>query len=189
VMQAMGRGTAAQPQEQKVTLSAAVSADWKLSAKDAVGLLKETNAVEQAVRAALPKPGEQGKPMTEEQEEEMLSMMGRMADEEEPPGTPSFAYSAKLPADKLQAARKKAYQEAVEDARSLAEAAGSSIGGLANISGYVGQEDREAAYSSYYYSAALLAMARTEEPTATASQPRQVTFSVRVEVTFALKAP
>ncbi len=192
MMQALGRSSAAaaEPDKEKVTLSTAVTAEWKLTAKDAVGLLKETNAIEQAVRGALPKPGEEEKQMTEEQEEEMLSMMGQMDEDEEPPGTPTFIFSAKLPDDKLQAARKKAFQEAVKDAGSLAEAAGASLGGLAEVSGYVSQGDRDMGYSSYYYSSAMMRMAQqTEELTATAMVPREVSFSVSVEVTFALKLP
>jgi uncharacterized protein YggE len=193
MMQAMGRAPAEEPKEQKVTLSMVVSADWKLTAKDAVGLLKETNAIEQAVRAALPKPAEKGEEMTEEQEEEMMSLMGRMGEEEAPPGTPAFTFSAKLPPDKLQEARKQAYQLAVADATSLAEAAGADIGGLANISGYVSQEEQDSAYSYYYrtpaFASVLMRAARGTEPVAVAAEPREVAFSVRVEATFGLKTP
>jgi uncharacterized protein YggE len=185
MMRAMGRDTTAPKEEGKVTLSTTVSADWKLAAQDAVALLKETEAIEEAVRAALPKPAEQPADLTEAQQEEMLSQMGNMDQNGPPPGTPTFTFSATLPADKLLAARKTAFQRAVADAKSLAEAGGFTTGGLVSMSGSVSPENAEESY----YIQSVPWFTRTAETVATSPGPIELSFNVRMEVTFGLTAP
>jgi uncharacterized protein YggE len=184
VLQAMGRGTGQAEEKKKVTLSSVVTAEWKLTATDAVALLKESQAIRDAVGAAMPKPAEKEGALTEEQEEQMMSMMSRMDENQAPPGTPSFIFSATLPADKLRAARKAAYQKAQADAKSLAEAAGFGLAGLTSLSGTVTQGTADETY--YYYMRAMPWLAGAADTTGHSVDAHELTFVVGVEADFAL---
>jgi hypothetical protein len=175
MLQAMGRATAQQPEEKaKVMLSMTLTAKWKLTAREGVALLKETHALEEAVRAALPKPPEVA--ATEEQVQAMLSAAQQMGEGEEPPGTPTFSFTATIPADKAAEARAQAFKKSREDAESLAQAAGLKLGALSSLSGGISPAERSENYS-FYVEGRVEGVARS-------AQARELTFTVSMEAVF-----
>lgn len=182
MMRAMGRATPEQPEvKAKVTLSMTVTARWKLTAREGVPLLKETQALQEAVRAALPKPAAPEAAATEEQEEQMMSAMRDMGETGQPPGTPAFSFTATIPADKVADAKAQAFKKARADAESLAQAAGMKLGALRSLSGGSSPQTPEEAY---YYQMRGRGYSSEDEGVARSAEARELTVTVSVEVVF-----
>jgi uncharacterized protein YggE len=182
VMRAMGRATPGQPEEKaKVMLSMTVTAKWKLTAREGVALLKETEALREAVRAALPKPAVPEVAATEEQEEQMLAAARQTGEEGEPPGTPAFSFTAAVPADKVADAKAQAFKKARTEAESLAQAAGMKLGSLRSLSGGSSPQSAEEAY---YYAMTGRGSSSEEEGVVRSADARELTQMVKVEVVF-----
>jgi uncharacterized protein YggE len=173
----MPSSASVQPGENgEVTLTMTVTARWKLTAREGLALLKETAALQGAVRAALPKQPEVG--ATEEQIEEMLAVARRTGESGEAPGTPHFSFTAALPADKAAEARAQAFKKARAEAEALAQAAGMKLGALRTLSGGVMPAEGREGY--YLYSG------YNNEPEGVARSPqvRELTFEARVDAEF-----
>jgi uncharacterized protein YggE len=183
MMQAMGRANPEQPAEKaKVTLNMTVTAKWKLAAKDGVALLKETEALQQAVNAAMPKPAAPEAAATEEQEEQTMTAMRDMGEGQQPPGVAAFSFTATLPADKLAEAKAQAYKKARTDAESLAQAAGLKLGALRSL---MGSTNGEVGEDVYYYMRQTGRTPRDEgEGVARSTDARELTLTVGVEAVF-----
>jgi uncharacterized protein YggE len=180
MMMEMGRRMPEEEGKEKTTLSAIVEAEWKLAGADALALLKETSALQASIRAALPDLSAPEGEMSEEAEEQMMLMMDAM-DELEQPGDPVFTFSAGVTPQKLAEARKAAFQKARDEAASLAQAAGVTLGGMVSISGSsVPESDDE----MWRYASMMTGMAAPTETTARSATLRELSWVVAVEVVF-----
>lgn len=179
MMQAVGRAAPEDTSEGKVTLSVTVTARWKLTARESLALLKETEALQEAVRGVLAKPPEAA--ATEDQVEAMLAAAGRASATGEPSGTPSFSFTATIPADKAAEAKAQAFKKARADAESLAQAAGMKLGALRSLSG---SSTPETPAEPDDYLTAGPKYPAEEEGVARSIEARELSMTVHVDLEF-----
>jgi len=125
------------PTEKLVTVSCALSAQWKLQAKTAEELLVEARGIEEKVRAADLAGLKSAEKTAEEEElaEEMEDQMGMYQDESEAkPGEPVFVYVSKISAEDRAKALASAFAKARTQAAELSKAAGAELGPLTSLS-------------------------------------------------------
>jgi hypothetical protein len=172
----------------KFTLTTSIKAEWALSSKDLVSLLREAQAIQQGVDKAAPQPAAAAKQDMNEEDMEAMLMAEAYGEEEGEPGKPIFVYVAGLAEDVLAAARRRAYQEAKDQARATAEAAGAAMGRLERLESVASPTSDE---NSEWMYAMMLAGQRSAlqgENEATSPVLRPLSFTVGVTAEFALVA-
>ncbi len=148
-MRAGGKKPKAQP-EPPVVVAATLSAEWKLSGKDAAALLIEGHELEASVKAADLAATKQQTEEASEEDQEMADEMEQygMRDDSQPkPGQPVFIYVAKVDDAERAKALGAAFAKARSEAEQLAAAAGVKLGSLRGLQSQASPSDME--YEGY----------------------------------------
>jgi uncharacterized protein YggE len=184
-----------------VTVSAELTAEWKLTAKTIEELLIVSYELQEKIKAADLAGRKQAEKLSpEEQEllEEAASGFGYGSSDEAKPGEPSFLFVSGISDDEREKSLAAAFQKAKSRAARLAKAAGSQLGELKSLSAQntpgAGLDDYSmyGGYSSPAYRAIQRAMTAAQLGTEDASEaigaiPGTVTYTITVTASFDLK--
>lgn len=180
-----------------VTVSAELTAEWKLNTESIEDLLVSTQDLQEKIKQAdLSGLKEASKLSAEEQEllEEFESEYGGYGSRNESkPGEPAFLFVSKLSDKDRDKALADAFQAAKSKAARLAKAAGLQLGPLKTLNGQTALDTPDEDYNYFgYQSSASLAYARAlagqaeggEMSEAVGTRPHQVTYKVTVSASF-----
>ncbi|QDT93652.1 SIMPL domain-containing protein [Gimesia algae] len=180
-----------------LTVSAQLTAEWKLQAKTDEELLLASHPLQNKIKEADLAGLKAASKLSPEEQELMEEMEGASmygGDREAKPGEPVFSFACSISEKEEDKAMSEAYQKARSQALRLANASGAELGKLTSISGSSGSasdENSEYGYNSVYY-AALQRMrsdANTEDgqSQAVSVMPGQLKYRVTVTAGFELK--
>jgi uncharacterized protein YggE len=178
----------ASTQPSGVTISSNLTAQWPLSEGSPDDALAAAAGLEDKIKAAMPtgKTAANKTPEEEEVAEEMAAQQAAAgqtkADE------PQFVFVHRLTEDERAKLLAQAFADAQTQSRRLASAAGKQLGDVTHISTSAGKpENPYSAYVETMLGASGDVTAGTDDNEATSPQLNNLTYSVRVEVTFMLK--
>lgn len=195
-MRAQGRTVKRGQPPKSVTVSSTLIAEWPLAAKTNEELLVFAEKLQSDITAADLAGLNEPKKLTPEEEElqeEMADMMEQYSySENQPkPGTPAFAYVARITDAERQQALATAFEKAKTQAQQLAVAAKAKLGKLSSLSGTTSQANEDYNYAQrmfamqYAMAQATAGEAGSEE--ALVPHPGAATFQVLVTATFQLE--
>jgi uncharacterized protein YggE len=200
VRQKMGRGKKAKDKATPpVTVSANLKAEWPLKSSNVEELLVTGHEISQKVKAADlsgSKDAEKGSAEEEELSEEMDAQMMNAYGQQQKPGTPVFIYVAKISDKERADATAEAFEKAKAQAARLAQAAGTTIGPLRNLTSNqqfpTDWEGYGSAYSRYAYQMVRQQQmatdpSQTELTEAIGPDASAVSLQVTVSASFGLK--
>jgi hypothetical protein len=186
------------PSQPKVSVAGTLRAEWRLAAQSADDLLVETNDIQAKVKAAnlvAPKATR-----TPEEQEEAEEAAGTMVNNGQPnPGEPVYIFVCKLSEEDRAKVTADAFGRAKEEAGRLAKAAGTSLGGLRQLTSGAGPAadaeqfggmDYSNPYGRYFYNMMQRqqgGVSAAEAPEAIGAQPGKVSYRVMVSASFAVK--
>ena len=204
-MRAGGRKAKKAPEQPPVAVNSRLTAEWQLKAKDAEGLLLESKALEDAIKAADlagVKDTEEKSAEEEEAAEEADEMMAMNDNgQQAKPGEPYFVYVAKISSEEQAKALAAAFAKARSNADQLGTAAGAKLGPLRSISSQSSANPYANSYNNFYgrgggrdflMQQMLEQQSQSEEDSpaeAFGASPSEVMLPVRVQVTFSLQQP
>lgn len=198
-MQRSGRSRARASVATPVTVSAALTAEWKLDAGDAEALLLQVHPLQENIREAdLGGAADAQKLSPEQQEllEEMQTDFGYYGggSNQPKPGEPVFALVSPITEADREKALAEAFSKAKAEAARLAKAAGVELGELKSLSSFSqpGEDENSyyGAYDSVLYSAMQLAggsAQENDELEAVGVEPGPVKYTITVSAAFAVK--
>ena len=184
-----------------VTVSAELTAEWKLTAKTVEELLLVSHELQEKIKAADLAGRKQAEKLSpEEQEllEEAESSFGYGSSDEPKPGEPSFLFVSGISDDDREKSLAAAFQKAKLRAARLAKATGSQLGELKSLSAqYTPGADLDdysmfGGYNSPAYQALQRAMTAAQlgtedELEAIGVLPGTLTYTITVTASFDLK--
>jgi uncharacterized protein YggE len=172
-----------------VTISTNLTVEWPLAPASADDALAGAMAVEDKIKAAIPKGGAGGAKTPEEQEiaEEMAAQQNAAGTSK--PDEPQFTFVHRLSDDERAKLMAQAFSDAQAQGRRLAAAAGKELGEVTNIATSSGDTGNPAnAYVEAMIDASTGSTpAATDDSVATGSQVNNVSYNVTLAVTFKLK--
>lgn len=199
--QASKKGAAASKTAPRVEVTATLTAEWKLMAKDPEALLLAVHPLQEKIRIADLAGKAEAEKLSPEQEELMEEMEAAgqrfSASDEEPAGAPDFLFVSRVNSAEHEKAMRDAFQSAQQHAAKLAKAAGSDLGILRSISSF---DDPSGEYEDYgrrgYGQSPYRLMQQTSRRQSTGDgqleavgvEPNLVKYTVSVTVAFDLKA-
>lgn len=132
-----------------VTISASLSAEWKLDGESADDRFVFAQALQDRIKAADLSGSKAAEELTPEQQELLEEMESEeqsyYSSDQQKPGEPAFMFVASISPEQHQQALSEAFAKAKDQAARLARAAGEELGGVKSI-----QENSVAAYESDY---------------------------------------
>lgn len=201
-MRQLGRG-GRKPTKKPITVSAQLTAEWKLSAASPEALLLEGHAIQQKVRdadLAAASDDEEQSEADAELAEEMAEMGADFLDPSQlKPGEPVFMYACPVSQEQQTKAYAEAFSKAKASAEQLSRAAGAELGPLRGLTAQQTPFNQFANYYGGYMDPmaqrvqqiiaqqSVESGGRAEE--AIGSQPHEVTYPVHVTATFDVKQP
>lgn len=187
-------------QSMPVTVSAELTAEWKLSGETAGELLLASHELQEKIKTADLaglKEAQKLSPEEEELLEEAQSNFGFGSGNEAKPGDPAFLFVSKISQEDRDKALTEAFKKAKSKAARLAKAAGSELGTLRSLGS---QQTSAGDYNNYamyggYNSPAYQALQRAiatqaaggELSEAIGAMADQVTYKITVTASFDLK--
>jgi hypothetical protein len=206
MMQRMQQGGKAAKKPKKVAdpvlVSAQLTAEWKLDAKNPDELLLSVHALQEKIKGADLAGMKDADKLSPEQEELLEEagdpdMMGYSSNNQPKPGEPVFMFVGRISDAERDKALAEAFQKAKVQAGRLAKAAGADLGSLRSITAHStpsGGYDEYGNYNRHAYQA--LQMARSQsggdddasnDSEALGVEPGPVKISVTVMAAFDLK--
>jgi len=206
MLERMRRGGAGKKSEQAKTpspvmLSARLTAEWKIDAKNVEELLLFSHSLQQRIEDADLAGTKEAQTLSPEEEEllaESEESLSYMSDDESKPGEPTFLLVSRISDEERDKARAEAFQKAKVQASRLAKAAGLDIGDLKSLTGEEqpgGDEDsydlfggyNRAAYRIFQSVVAAAQAGTSENVEAVAPVPGKVRYRITVTAAFELR--
>jgi hypothetical protein len=203
--QLRGKGGAKKPKKEDkppVTVSATLTAQWLLKAKEAEELLIATAALQEKIKAADLAGSKEDSKLSPDEEELLAEMessgYGGYGAELPKPGEPTFHFYTAITDVEREKALGEAFKKAKENAARVAKAAGCELGKLASLNETETGADSDADRSVYerdpnaYQILQSLRSSRGDDSGPAEGigvQPGKVTYRVSVHAAFELKAP
>ena len=185
--------------EKPITVSATLTAEWKLKATEPEALLLEAQTIEDKVRAAELSGGKGTQGGEYEELAEEMADVEMYDDGQLQPGEPIFIYVTRISDEDRSKALAEAFAKAQKRAGELSRAAGVGLGPLSGLTSQSGRDPMSGQFGMYgmgnYDNRRAMIMqmmaqsteAMTEEPSeAIGVHPNDVTLMLHVNATFRL---